>query len=182
MTVSMGILGVAVSLYALTQPSESDAGQISGLMAGLSDHSKAPVDVLDPNLSPSDRDKSLHHFIAPRYELSLVPTGGIPVVSGDFASVPVRVHFEASDGNSLDASATAKFVKRDGVWYFANFDFMSWPAYLIIVLVVCLFVGVSYAVTVLILTRKLIQKGQFGVTGIKAFVPFLWPSLFRQIR
>jgi hypothetical protein len=178
----MGILGVAVSLSAQTPTSRSDADQISALMASLSDHSKAPADVLDPSLSPSDREKNLHHFSAPHYELSLVPTQGIPVVIGDSASVPVRVHFNAEDGNSLDASATAQFVRRNGIWYFSNFNFMSWPAFLIVALVVCILVGIGYAATVLVLRSKLLKRGPLGASGIKMFIPFFWPTLFSRTR
>jgi uncharacterized membrane protein len=151
-------------------------------MAALSDHSKTPSDVLDPNLSPSDRDKNLRHFSAPHYELSVVPTAGIPTVTGDSASVPIRVHFNAEDGNSLDASATARFVKRNGTWYFSNFDFMSWPVILILALVACVLVGIGYAATVLVLRSKLLKLGPLGINGAKMFLPFFWPSLFHQTR
>lgn len=169
-------------LSAQAQISRSDADQITDLMAALSDHTKAPANVLDPNLSPSDRDKNLHHFIAPRYELSLAPTNGVSI-TGDLASVPVRVHFKGEDGNELDATTTAQFVKRDGTWYFSNFDFMSWPAFLIVVFVAGLTVAIGYAATVLVLRSKLVRRGQLlGANAIKMFVPLFWPALFRQLR
>lgn len=176
-----GLLGVAMSLSAQTPTSSSNAEQITGLMAALSDHSKTPSAVLDPNLSPSDRSKSLAHFSAAHYELSLVPEGA-PTVTGDTATVPVRVHFKADNGNSLDAGATAHFVRRNGVWYFSNFDFMSWPAFLIVALVGCVLIGISYAATVLILMRKLLKQGSLGVNGVTMFIPLFWPALFRKAR
>jgi len=173
---------VAMSLPAQNPTSASDADQIAGLMRSLSDHSKSPSDVLDPSLSPADREKNLHHFGAPQYELNLTPTSGIPAVTGNSVSVPVRVHFDSKDGNTLDASATAQFVKRDGTWYFSNFDFLSWPAFLIVVLVLGLLVGIGYATTVIVLMLRLIKHGPLGINGIKMFFPIFWPRLFRTSR
>jgi len=167
-------------LSAQTLASRNDADQIISLLAGLSNHSKIPANVLDPNLSPSDRDKNLHHFSAPHYELNLVPTEGIPAISGEFVSVPIRVHFNSGDGNSLDVSATAQFVKRNGTWYFSNFNFMTWPAFLIIVLIFGILVGIGYAVMVIILMRRLLKQGPFGIDGMLIFFPIFWPYLFRK--
>jgi len=179
---TLGLLAVAVSIPAQNPTSASDADQIAGLMRRLSDHSKSPSDVLDPGLSPTDREKNLHHFSAPQYELNVTPTSGIPAITGSSASVPVRVHFDGKDGNTLDASATAQFVKRNGTWYFSNFDFLSWPAFLIIVLVVGLLVGIGYAATVIVLMLKLVKHGPLGTNGIKMFFPIFWPRLFREAR
>jgi len=165
------------------QPSTlSDADQISSLMAALSNQSKTPGDVLDPSLNPSDRDKNLHRLSAPHYELTIVPTQGVPPVTGDSASVPIRVHFDSKDGNSLDTNATAQFVKRNGRWYFSNFNFMGWPIFLTVVLVACLLVGTGYAATVLMLRSRLGKRGRLGVNGVKMLIPVFWPTLFRQTR
>jgi hypothetical protein len=172
----LGLLGVAMSLSAQAPTSRSDADQITGLMAALSDHSKAPSGVLDPNLSPSDRSKNLNRLSAPNYQLSLVPEGA-PAITGDSATVPVRVHFDDKNGNTL--SSTAHFVKLGGTWYFANFNFMKWPGFLVAVLVIGILVGIAYAVTVLVLWRKLISQGQLGANAVKMFPPIFWPSLFR---
>lgn len=171
----------AMSLGAQSPTSASDAEQIAGLMAGLSDHTIKPADVLDPNLAPSERDRNLRRFSEPNYELSLVPTEGVPAITGDSVSIPVRVHFDGRDGNTLDAGATAQFVKRNGKWYFSSFDFMSWPVFLIVVLVVGLLVGICYAATVLVLGSKLLRQGPLGVNAVKMFFPFFWPSLFRRV-
>lgn len=177
----LALLGGVMS-YAQAPVSGSDADQIAGLIARLCDHSKSPSDALDPSLNAAERDKNLRRLSAPRFELSLVPTDGIPKFAGDSVSVPVRVHFDAKDGNSLDVSATATFVKRNGTWYFSNFDFLSWPAFLILVLVVGVLVGIGYAVTVIVLMLKLLKHGALGLNGIRMFLPIFWPSLFRQTR
>ena len=179
--VMVGLLGVAMSMCAQAPASKSDADQIKGLMAGLSNHSRTPADVLDPNLSSPERDKNLHRLSAPNYDLSVVPEG-VPVITGDSASVPVRVRFDDKEGNTLDTKATAHFVKRGGMWYFANFDFMRWPGFLIAVLVVGILVCIAYAATVLVLWVKLSRQGQLGANGVKAFLPFFWPYLFRLLR
>jgi hypothetical protein len=174
---------MGISLSAQAPASTSDAGQITSLMASLSDHSKNPADVLDPNLSASDRQKNLKHFNAPHYELNLTPVGDISEITSDTASVPVSVHFKTDDGNSLDANATAQFVRRNGTWYFSNFDFMAWPVFLIVVLIVGMAVGISYAITVVILRSRLAKQGQqWGVNIVKIFIPIFWPALFRQTR
>jgi Flp pilus assembly protein TadB len=178
----LGLLGVVMSISAQSPASTSDADQIAGLMRSLGDHSKSPSDVLDPNLNPDERDKNLHHFSTSQYELSMTPTSGIPAITGDAVSVPVRVHFDAKDGNTLDANSTAQFIKRNGTWYFSNFAFLSWPAFLIVVLVVGLLVGIGYAAVVVVLMLRLFKHGPLGVNGIKMFFPIFWPQLFRQTR
>jgi hypothetical protein len=175
----LGLLVLTMHISAQS-PSSTDASQITALLAGLSDRSKNPAEVLDPNLDPSARSKSLQRFSAPHYELSIVPTEGVPAIEGDLASMPVKVHFDSKDGNSLDTSTTAHFVKRNGTWYFSSFDFMQWPMFLIVVLVGAILVGIAYAATVLILRSKLAREGQLGVNGVKMFIPFYWPSLFRH--
>jgi hypothetical protein len=176
------LLGVGISVFAQTPTSGSDSSAITRLMVGLSDHSIAPADVLDPSLSPSDRSKNLSRFRDPHYELSLVPTEGVPVITGDSASVPVRVHFRTETGQ-VETNATVRFVRRNNSWYFSSFDFLSWPALLIGVLAVCVIAGVGYATGVLVLRTRLLRRGQLrGVNGIKIFIPVFWPTLFRQAR
>ena len=178
----LGFLGSTALVRAQSLTLAGDADQIAGLMKDLSGHSKSPSDVLDPSLSPVDREKNLRRFGMPQYELSLMPTSGIPEVTGDAASVPVRVHFDGKDGNTLDTSSTAQFVKRNGVWYFSNFDFLSWPAFLVVVLIGGLLVGVGYATTVIVLMLKLFKHGPLGMKGIQMFFPIFWPRLFREAR
>jgi Flp pilus assembly protein TadB len=176
------LLGIAMAICAQTSTPVSGADQINNLLASLSHHSRSPADVLDPTLSVSDRQKNIKRFSALHYELSLVPTDGIPATTGESVSVPIRVHFDAKDGNSLDTNATAQFVKRGDIWYFANFDFMSWSVFLIIILVLGVLVGIGYAATIFILGNKLLKHGPLGFNRVKMFFPFFWPSLFRQAR
>jgi hypothetical protein len=176
------VVGMALSVGARAQAGVSDAEQIAGLMQGLSDHSMSPAEVLDPNLSPAERGKSLRRLGAGSYELSLVPTERIPVITTSAAAVQVRVHFDRKDGNTLDANAAAEFVKRGDRWYFANFDFLAWPVFLIAVLVVGLLAGIGYGATVLVLAIRLMRRGPLGVDGVKVFFPIFWPGLFRELR
>jgi len=172
------------SMLLLAGPDESreSAQQIVGLLTSLSDHSASPADVLDPNLGPSDREKNLRRLSASRYVLSLVPSDGIPPITGGYASVPVRVHFDDGNGNSLDANATVQFVERDGKWYFSNFHFLEWPGFLVLVLILGVLAGVTYAGTVLILANRLLKQGALGADGLRMFVPLFWPYLFRKLR
>jgi hypothetical protein len=179
---TLGFLGVATDLSAQAPAGRSDAEQISRLLKDLSDHTRAPSDVLDPSLGSSSRDENLNRFSAQKYVLSLVPAEGIPPIAGETASVPIRVRFDDGEGNSLDADATAHFVKRDGVWYFSSFDFMACPAFLVIVFVVGMLVAVSYAATALTLWFRLLRRGLLAANLVKIYIPFCWPVLFRLIR
>jgi len=175
------LLKGAVLAPAQSSAQEGDADQINALLVSLSHHSKNPSDTLDPTVTGAEREKNLRHFTSSSYKLNIVPNGG-PSISGDTATVPVRVHYKAGDGNTLDSSSTAYFVRRSGTWYFANYHFMKWPALLIVVLVLGLLVGISYAVTVLILWSRHAKQGPIGSNAFKVFIPLFWPYLFRQIR
>jgi hypothetical protein len=171
-------LGVAACLSAQTQ-TPNDANQIGSLVSGLCDHSRAVADVLDPNLSPSGRDKNLRRFRDTPYELTL-QTEGQSVIAGDSASVPVRVHFKTAH-SELETSATLQFVRRGNTWYFANFGFLGWPIFLIVVLVVGILIAIGYAGTALTLWQRLERQGQLSLANrAKLFIPLFWPSLFRQ--
>jgi len=176
-----GILAIIFFCYAQVAMSTSDTDQIQKLMAALSRRSVIPADVLDPNLSISERDKNLQRLGTPDYVLSIVPEG-VPEIKGDVASVRVRVRFDDRHGNTLDADSTAHFVKRGGTWYFSSFDFLEWPGFLIAVVILGILVGIFYAAAVLALWTRLSRKGKLGTNGIKMFFPIFWPSLFRIIR
>jgi hypothetical protein len=179
--VALGLLVLAVCVSAQS-PRSSDATQIAGLMSGLSDHSKTATEVLDPSLNPSDRDKNLSRLKDPHYELTLVSTGDIPANPGESASVPVRVHFKTENGE-IETSSTAHFIKRNNTWYFSNFDFLSFPTFLIVVIVACVLLGIAYAATVLVLRGRLVRQGQLGAANAaKIFIPIYWPALFRRTR
>lgn len=175
---TIGFIGLSTFLCAQAPTSTKDADQIKSLMAALSNHSKTPAEVLNPNLSPSDRDKNLDRLSAPNYELSIVPEAA-PTITNGLAAAPVRVHFDDQEGNRLDASATAHFIKVGNAWYFSNFDFMEWPLFLVGALVFGVLIGIAYAASVLILWRKLVRQGRLGANAVKMFFPIFWPSLFR---
>ena len=174
-------LAATLSAFGQARTSMTDVDQINALMERLSSQTRDPATVLNPTLNASVREKNLKRFSASPYELKVVPDG-VASFSGDTAAVAVRVHYKARDGNLLDVGTTAHFVRVGRTWYFANYDFMTWPVGLVVALVVCLTVGVIYAATVLVLWRKLSQRRIAGARVIKVFIPFFWPVLFRQAR
>lgn len=98
--------------------------------------------------------------------------------SGTLASVPIHFHFK-SGARELETDGTADFVKRGDSWYFASFDFLKTPGVLILVLVGCVTVGISYATVILMLKHRLEKASQFnGANLIKIFIPLFWPQLF----
>jgi hypothetical protein len=179
-----GVLIVLLLLSAnvLTAQSDfaADKGQISKLLTGLSDHSIKPADVLDPSLNPKERTSSLRYFDDPSYQLSLLPVGDIQINADGSAAVPVKVQFK-NENKELSVRSTAEFVKRNQVWYFANFSFVAFPTVIIVVIVVGALIGVSYASGVLLLRRKLLRQGKLDwANRTKIFIPVFWPSLYRN--
>ncbi len=160
----------------------NDAEQIKEVMKRLSGHLANAEDLVDPKLSGQERKKSLGHFGDPTYQLTLIPTDGIRIQPDGHAVVPARVHFKTST-QELDANVEVKFVQRNGVWYFANFDFLGWPAVLVAVLIIGIGVGIAFAAVVLILRSRLRKQGKLkGANLIKIFVPIFWPKLFSESR
>ena len=147
----------ASRLLAQTSPAEN-SNPLLALMTALSAHTKTPGEALDPMSDPVVRDQSLKRFSNPHFELTLVPSDSTRIPDGDVASVPIRVHFK-TENSELEASATAQFVKRGSTWYFANYDFLALPVFLIAVIIICCCVGVSYAATVPVLRRRLVKRG-----------------------
>ncbi len=168
-------------MWAGTIASE-DARQILDLLDSMSRHSRSPSDLLDPQLSADEKSKSLKHFSASHYDLRLIPTTAISEVDGERARVPVRVQFDDGNGNTADLTAVATFVKREGIWYFSNYDFMEWPISLIAVSVVLCLIGIGYSVTVIVLTRRLAARKSPRSRSLRVFIPFFWPQLFRGCR
>lgn len=174
------LLELSMPLLAQNGLLQSDVGQITRLMAGLSDHSKSPAASLDPNLDVSERDKNLKYFNASHYELNFIPTGPVHATAEGLASVTVRVHFIDTNRNELDTDATVQFVKRNGEWYFANFAFLGWPYALIAVLIITILVVVGYVSTVLVLGNRLLKQGSLGANALKVLFPIFWFGLFRK--
>ena len=158
----------------------ADRRQISQMLAGLSDHSIKPADVLDPSLDPAKRRTSLGYFRDPTYQLTLVPISDIKVSPSGSATVPVTVRFK-NENKEVSVQTTAEFVKRNQVWYFANFDFVAFPPIIVAVIVVGILVAIFYASGVLLLRRKLLRQGELNWNNrTKIFIPIFWPSIFRK--
>ena len=74
----VGVLGAAILVVAQGRTTANDADQIHGLMASLSNRSKALAEVLDPTITGAKREKNLRHFSATPFELTVVPNGALP--------------------------------------------------------------------------------------------------------
>lgn len=180
--IALATAGISLSV-AQRSAAGTGAEEVRRLLAELSSKSIKPADALDPTLAPSDRTRNLAHFSAGPYDLKLVPIGSVSSPAGDVITTPIRVHYDAQDGNSLETDATARFVRRNGTWYFADFGFMAWPAAIIIVVIGGVLIGIGWATTVLVLRSRLAKRGQLSpAASAKVFVPLFWPSLFRQTR
>jgi hypothetical protein len=174
------LLLLSANVLSAQSDSSADKSRISKLLAGLSDHSIKPADVLDPSLNPEKRTSSLGYFDDPSYQLSLVPTGDIKINADGSAAVPVKVQFK-NENKEVSTQSTAEFVKRNQVWYFANFSFVAFPTVIIAVIVGGALVGISYASGVLLLRRKLLRQGKLDWGNrAKIFIPIFWPNLFSK--
>ena len=159
---------------------DQDQREIEHLIIRLCSHEVAPEEVLDPE--SKTRSEWLSRLSDPNYRLSLIKSGNLTLLSSDRAEMPVRVHF-ADVERALESTATAKFVKRNGTWYFETFDFLETPTVLITVIVGSVLIGILYAGCVLLLFFRLQRRGQLDVPNrVRLFLPFLWPKLFRQTR
>jgi len=181
-TGSMLMLLLLLSANVISAQSDfsADKSQISKLLTGLSDHSIKPADVLDPSMKPEKRTSSLGYFDDPAYQLSLAPVGDIEIRPDGSAAVPVKVRFK-TENKEVSTQSTAEFVKRNQVWYFANFSFVAFPTVIIAVIVGGALVGISYASAVLLLRRKLLRQGKLDWGNrAKIFIPIFWPNLFSK--
>lgn len=174
------LLFAPVLSVAMLAQTDNDRAQISKLMSTLCDHSANPEMLLDPQ--SENKHRSLTYFDDQSYQLSLVPLGTVEFEQNGQASVPVRVHFRNST-REVDTRSTAEFVLRGGVWYFANFDFLGFPVIIVVVIILTVIVGISYAMGVLILRRRIVERGGLqGADVIKVFVPLFWPALVRRLK
>jgi uncharacterized protein YchJ len=180
-SISLLAMCAALCVFAQTQGAK-DEQQIATLMAALCDHSLKPADGLDPGAATEEREKSLEYFKDPQYQLILTRTGPIEMEGDGYAKVPV--HANLKNGNEeTEVDGTASFVKRNGVWYFANYDFLAFSTLLILVIVLGVAVGICFAGVVLRLWWKLKAAGRLDpLSAWKIFVPFCWPGLFRLLR
>jgi hypothetical protein len=165
---------------ASAQVTSEDKREILVLLQGLADHSAKPSDVLDPDLGEKQRDRALTYFSDPEYQLSLQSAGDASFTDNDSASMPVHFRFKTSSSES-DSKCRVDFVKRSGKWYFANYDFLSFPIVIIVLIGIGGIIGISYASAVLLLRSKLIRAGKLDITNrVKMFIPVFWPTLFRS--
>lgn len=155
-----------------------DEIQIQKLLSDISDRAIKPNDVLDPSLGQDRRERALAYLTDP-YQLHLTPTGPIQIQANVSAAVPVKVDFKNAT-TEMSADSTARFIKRNGVWYYADFDFLGFPTVILVTLLICGSVGVGYATTVLVLRWRLARQGMLTWGNrVKLFIPIFWPRLFR---
>jgi hypothetical protein len=172
---------VFASAYAGQSLPQNDSQSIKLLLSQLSDPSKRPSALLDPMLQPASASKSLEAFQG-RYEISAVPTSEITITDSDKATVPVRVHYRSDRGDSTDANSVASFVRRNGVWYFADFDFVHWNAFPIVVSLLFGLTGTGYVIMVLFVRYRMRRSGIKGLPILKSWIPFLWPSILSETK
>ena len=164
--------------FLLSQSAASaDENEMKKLLSDHSEQSIKPSDALDPSLNQENRQKTLAYF-TDSYQLSVVPTAPIWIKADGSASIPVRVEFK-NPTTELSADSTARFVKRNGVWYYADFDFLGIPPVLILTMVICGGAVVGYATTVLILRWRLARRGMLTWGNrVRLFFPFFGLSFF----
>lgn len=173
------ILSPGYSQVANPINSQSNNEQITNLMTAICRHQIQPEEVLDPRIDQKERVANLLYFKDPSYQLRLVPTGEIKVSADGSASVPVQVRFK-SENREIETSNTVRFVKRDGIWYFASFNFLEFPATALLIIILGVSVSVAWAAGVLFVRSRLVRKKQLhGLNWIKIFIPFFWRSLSR---
>lgn len=166
----------------VTLAQQDNVAAIRDLLDRVSKGGTAPASALDPLLGDEARKADSKRFAAEGYELRIQPTGAPSLSDENHATAPVEVHWDDHRGNSVDVSdSTAHLVRRDGVWYFASYDFLAWPGYLVALLVLGCSVGVGYAAVVLVLYRKIVVSSDAASIAL-VWIPFYWPSLFRKFR
>lgn len=152
----------AMAGVSLAQVTSEDRKEMMALLERLSDHLIKPSDALDPSLDEKQREQSLSYFSTLNYQLSLQPTGEIVSEGSDSATVPVRVELRA-ENRGLQANGSVSFVKRSGIWYLANYDFLSTPPIIIVVIVISVAIGIAYSSTILVLVRRLLRSGELDL-------------------
>jgi hypothetical protein len=176
----MFLLLLSASALAAQSEASSDNSQIANLLTGLSNHSVRPSDVLDPSLSPEKRESNLAYFDDPSYQLSFVAVGPVQINADGSAAAPVRVQFK-NRNTEMSAQSTVEFVKRNQVWYFADFSFVGFPGVIVALIIIGALIAVSYTSGVLLLRRRLLRQGRLDWGNrVKIFIPVFWPALFSK--
>jgi hypothetical protein len=168
---------LACSLHiAAQQP--TDVQQIDSLINDLSNHTRKPSELIDPQATHT---KHLNDLSAP-YTLALTQEADPSFNGNGTATLPVRVHFK-TDSGELETSSTAHFVLRNHTWYFADLSFLDFPNFLIAVLIIGCLIGVTYAAFALTIYFRLSNKGMLTPSNrLRSSIPFYWPSLLRATR
>jgi hypothetical protein len=79
--------------------------------------------------------------------------------------------------------AKSAVVRRHGGRYFADYDFLVRPVFLMLVLVAAgVLVGIWNAVAAIFLRQRPLRRGPLGTNAVKFFLHIFWPRLFRQAR
>jgi len=158
----------------------ADKQRIMALIRNLSNHANDPSALLDPQIVGEKRANALKYIGDKPFELSITPTKDIENRPDGTAVLPARVRFK-NPTDELDSDAELHFVRRGDNWYFANFDFLGWPAILIVVVIVMPLLGLFYAVGTLVVLNRLRNDGRlWGANLLKVFIPAYWPSLYRE--
>jgi hypothetical protein len=162
------------------QSVSSDEAAIQALIGSLEKHRAAPTDLLDPDLERERRQKSLAEFEDKLYQVSFYERSPLVFADRSHASMDTGVHFK--DGHSeADMTTTIQFIRRDGRWYFASYEFMDAPPILIAVIVVAAAVGIGFATMVLVLRARLRRAGKLDwKRQVVVFIPFAWSTLWRE--
>ena len=162
------------------QSALNDGAAIETLVVSLEDHRAAPTELLDPDLDHERRQKSLGDFEDKLYQVSFYERSPVMFADRDHASMDARVHFKNSHSEA-DMATTIQFVRRDGRWYFASFEFLDFPPILIAVVVAAAAVGIGFAAMVLLLRARLRRAGRLDLKRqFAVFIPFAWPTLWRE--
>jgi hypothetical protein len=153
--------------------------EIDALIGTLASHSANPVDLLDPGITGIERVNRVSVFAKLDYEFRFQPSGDLKI-NGDIVSLPGRMYFK-NPQKQISVTTELNFVRREGRWYFADYDFAIFPVWAIALMALGCSISIGYAVGILILRARLDRLGILwqGTNWIKIFLPFLWPTMFR---
>jgi hypothetical protein len=171
----LGIFAIAHSYAAQT-----DAAEIHDRITALEQHSSDPAQLLDPQLQGPEREKSLSYLSDKSYKIVFNELSEPTFPDREHAIVGGRMQFKDAHNDS-DMPVDLRFVKRQGRWYFASYEFLGWPAWFVIYLILGSSVGIGFASGVLVLRGRLLRSQQWNAkTEAMCFVPVFWPALWKQ--
>jgi hypothetical protein len=124
------VVCLAASLFALSVRAQNpaDEAQIRGLIDRLENHPISPGSAHDPELTGKARAKNVDALSDQNYQLTVTPKSDFVFTSDGTARVTAEIHFSDSTTSEMsNTDASIYFVKRQGVWYFANYSFLGTP-------------------------------------------------------